>query len=119
MKKTWFSGPVLPKGVCKMTVIYNLRLVRSIMGWMLVPNYLTSPTEGIEEILNKFYGDNWASMSASSRCFAIGEPVEKAVQHIKTVFRELEIPFSLCGNRQLPTIRVWWNPVSTYQFKNS
>lgn len=101
-----------------MTVIYNLRLVRSIMGWMLVPSY-SRPTEGIEEIFNKFYGDNWASMSASSRCFAIGEPVEKAVQHIKTVFRELEIPFSLCGNQQLPTIRVWWNPVSTYPFRNS
>ena len=93
-----------------MTVIYNLRLVRSIMGWMLVPSY-SRPTEGIEGLFNKIYGDNWATMSSSVRCFCAGQPVENVVQHIKTVFRdELKIPISFCGYRQLPTIRVWWNP---------
>lgn len=91
-------------------MVYNLKLSNSIMGWMLVPSY-RCPAVGIEELLNLLYAQDWLSMKSSDRAFMKGEPIEVVVAHIKEVCKDLKIKVSVCGNRKLPTLRIWWNKV--------
>jgi hypothetical protein len=95
-------------------MVYNIRLTNSILGWMLVPSY-QRPTAGIEAVLSHLYGEDWLKMKSSDRAFMKGEPVEKVIEHIKSVCRDLKLSVSICGNRNLPTLRVWWNPVVTVE----
>lgn len=90
-------------------MVYTIKLTNSILGWMLVPSY--KYPAGNEEILNQLYGEDWLKMKPFDRAFMKNEPVEKAIQHIKEVCADMGIGVSFCGNRKVPTVRLWWNPV--------
>lgn len=86
----------------------TIRLTNSILGWMLVPSYRhPSPENGVESVLSLLYGEDWLNMKSSDRAFMKGEPVEKVIAHIKEVCKSLNVGVSFCGNRKLPTIRLW------------
>jgi hypothetical protein len=95
-------------------MVYNLKLSNSILGWMLNPSYLR-PTAGVEELLSLLYADDWLKMKSSDRAFMKDEPVEKVIDHLKKVFQSLNLSASICGNRKLPTIRVWFNKVTVIE----
>lgn len=84
---------------------YKLRLNNSLLGWMLVPC-----AEGYEPLLNELYADNWAKMKPSARAFCKGEPIDKVLDHLNTVFKDMGIKASYCGRWDRPTVRLWWNP---------
>lgn len=88
-------------------MVYTLRLRNSILGWMLLPDYDNWHPQ-VRDLMDYLHGEAWENMSPKSRAFCDGQPVEAAISHLKDVCKEMNLSMSLCGNRQCPAIRIWW-----------
>lgn len=83
----------------------TIQLKNSILGWMLLPI-----SQNSKSLLSEMYCRDYESAKPSERSFMRGEPIDKAIAHIKEVCKDMKIGVSFCGKKGGPTIRLWPPP---------
>ncbi len=93
-------------------VVHTIKLNNSILGWMMVHTARVRDTN-VYELLSELYGTDYAALNGSERAVMKGAPVADVLAEIRRVARDIGASVSVCGNREQPTLRVWWDKTTT------
>lgn len=81
----------------------KVKLVNSIMGWMLIPL-----TDNSLPALDRIYLARYNDLKPSQRVFAVGGNTKQILTAVRTAAGWSKISVSVCGQSDSPTLHMWY-----------